>query len=242
MTRLLEAIGWDLVTGRPSGLPATIRRAVRALERAEVRYAVTNGIALGARGYVRTTLDLDLLVSVDDLGDALAALTRAGFTGASLDEDEPEPQYVLDDPKTDATVDLLVGFGEPELSLLRGATRVRLGGLRPRVARPEHLLLSYLYSNQPRHLGDFASLVQGGKLDRAKVRALLGELHPEMLATFDRRWRRPSRRPRRRARRAAGGRPTRRGAGGGASPRRRSASRGRRRPGAGRTRPGGPGR
>lgn len=188
-TTLLQAIGWDLVTGRPSGLPATIRRAVQALERAGVRYAVTGAVALGARGYVRATLDLDLLVSVDDLAAALAALGKAGFTGAGpLDEDEPEPQYVLDDPKNDATVDLLVGFGEPELSLLRGATRVKLAGLRARVARPEHLLLSYLYSNQPRHLGDFASLVQGGKVDRAKVRSLLAELHPEMLATFDRRW------------------------------------------------------
>ena len=83
---------------------------------------------------------------------------------------------------------MLVGFGEPELSLLSGATRVQLAGIRPRVARREHLLLSYLYSNQPRHLGDFAALVQQGKLARTRVRALLAELHPEMLPTFDRRW------------------------------------------------------
>lgn len=187
-TALLRAIGWDLVTGRPTGLPATIKRAVRALERAGVRYAVTDAVALGARGCVRTTLDVDLLVSVDELPPALEALASAGFTGELEPGEEPEPQYVLEDPTTGATVDLLVGFGEPELSLLSGATRVQLAGIRPRVARREHLLLSYLYSNQPRHLGDFAALVQQGKLARTRVRALLAELHSEMLPTFDRRW------------------------------------------------------
>lgn len=149
-----------------------------------MRYAVTGAIALGARGCVRTTLDLDLLVSADDLPSALEALRRAGFEG----EEEVEPQYVLEDPDTGAAVDLLVGFGEPELTLLRGATRVQLAGIRPRVARREHLLLTYLYSNQPRHLGDFAAIVQQGKVSRAKARALLAELHPEMLPVFDQRW------------------------------------------------------
>lgn len=188
-TALLRAIGWDLVTGRPTGLPATIKKAVRALERARVRYAVTGAVALAARGCVRTTLDVDLLVPVDELAAALEALGQAGFEGAQeLDPEDPEPQYALEDPTTGASVDLLVGFGEPELSLLRGATRVMLAGIRPRVARREHLLLGYLYSNQPRHLGDFAALVQQGKLERARVRALLRELHPEMLPLFERRW------------------------------------------------------
>lgn len=187
-TKLLRALSWDLVTGKPTGLPDTIRKAVTALEAADVPYAITGAVALGVRGCVRTTMDVDILVLADDLPAALVALSEAGFHGDTEPGEDVEPQYVLEDPATEATIDILVGFGEPEYSLLTGATRAAVAGTRAVVARREHLLLSYLYSNQPRHLGDFAALVQQGKVNRAAVRRLLRDLHPEMLPTFEARW------------------------------------------------------
>jgi len=177
------------VTGEPTGLPHTMRKAIRGLEEAGVRYAISGAIALGLRGHVRATLDLDLVVLADEVPATLRALRAAGFTGEEWsEEDEIDPQYVLTDPETEVTVDVLVGFGEPEFSLVDGATRMEAGGVEARVAREEHLLLSYLYSNQPRHLGDFASIVQGGRLTLPRVRELLGDMHPEMLPTLQARW------------------------------------------------------
>ena len=56
------------------------------------------------------------------------------------------------------------------------------------MARAEHLLISYLYSNQPRHLGDFASIVQGRQVGLDQVRELLADIHPEMIPVLEERW------------------------------------------------------
>jgi hypothetical protein len=52
------------------------------------------------------------------------------------------------------------------------------------VASLEQLLLLYLYSNQPKHLGDFAAIVQSGLANISKVSKVLALMHPEMLADF----------------------------------------------------------
>lgn len=188
-TGILDALDWDIVTGRRTGLPQTIRKAVAALDRSRVPYAVAGAVALGARGCVRMTLDLDVVVLADDAETALRTLARAGFRGETeLEADEVEPQYVLIDPATGMGVDVLVGFGEPEVSLVREATRIQLSGTRAQVARREHLLIQYLYSNQPRHLGDFAALVQQGRVSLSRVRALVAKMHPEMVPTLLARW------------------------------------------------------
>lgn len=187
-TRLLQAIGWNLVTGEPSGLPHTMRKALTALEASGVGYAVSGAVALGLRGSVRTTLDLDVVVLADEVPTTLETLSSAGFEVPAVDESDLEPQYIVRDPETDVTVDVLVGFGEPEVSLIAEATVMQAAGVEARVARPEHLLISYLYSNQPRHLGDFASVAQSGQVTLAQLRGILSDTHPEMLPVLQERW------------------------------------------------------
>lgn len=50
----------------------------------------------------------------------------------------------------------------------------------------EHLLLPF-HSNQPEHLGDFASIVQSGRADLKLAERTLALMHPEMLAGWRRR-------------------------------------------------------
>jgi hypothetical protein len=45
----------------------------------------------------------------------------------------------------------------------------------------------YLYSNQPKHIGDFARIVTGETAKLRTVEAWLKSEHPEMLSTFRRR-------------------------------------------------------
>lgn len=87
-------------------------------------------------------------------------------------------------------------------------TRRLVFGVRARVATLEHLLLLYLYSNQPKHLGDFARIVTESAVDLAAVESYLAEIHPEMLGELRERIRQarepkpaPPRPTRRRARR-----------------------------------------
>ncbi len=77
--------------------------------------------------------------------------------------------------------------GDPERTVIREARRAMVFGTRAPVASLEHLLLWYLYSNQPRHLGDFASIVQSGKADLDEAERMLREMHREMVPDWKRR-------------------------------------------------------
>lgn len=94
--------------------------------------------------------------------------------------EEPEPMYVLHS-QSGGEVDLLVAAGEPEATVVAEATPTRLFGTTAPVATLEHLVLMYLYSNQPRHFGDFARVVTETNVDLGKVVRFLEEVHPEML-------------------------------------------------------------
>ena len=58
--------------------------------------------------------------------------------------------------------------------------------------------LLYLYSNQPKHLGDFAAIVTSGLADMGIAERELAAIHPEMLGEWKKRVPRPPRRKRER--------------------------------------------
>ena len=82
---------------------------------------------------------------------------------------------------------LLVAAGDPEATAIDEAEPAVLFDLEAPVATLEHLLLLYLYSNQPKHLGDFASIVQSERVDLARAERILSVMHPEMLPEWKQR-------------------------------------------------------
>ena len=134
------------------------------------------------------TRDLDIAVLHDDAFAALDALEGVGLSSVTpvVRGDEPEPMYIL---RSDAggEVDVLVAAGEPEATVIAEATPALLFGATAPVATLEHLVLMYLYSNQPRHLGDFARIVTETAVDLGKVTRFLEEIHPEMLPVLSER-------------------------------------------------------
>jgi hypothetical protein len=62
--------------------------------------------------------------------------------------------------------------------------RAQVFGVRAPVATLEHFVLMYLYSNQPRHVGDLARIVTEAPVDLAAVERYLADVHPEMLSTL----------------------------------------------------------
>jgi hypothetical protein len=180
----------DPVTGRTTGLARAVRAALGALKRARVPFSVVGATALSVRGLPRMTRDLDVVVRPDDALRALKALRKADFRSAGPlpdDADDLEPMYVLVHRETKVELDLLVAFGEPEHTVLQESGRKQVFGVLAPVAHLEHLLLMYLYSNQPKHVGDFAAIVQSGRVDLAYAQRLLAEIHEEMLPEMRRR-------------------------------------------------------
>jgi hypothetical protein len=58
-----------------------VRRITTALNEASVRYVAVGGLAVVAHGYVRATMDVDLVIDLDrdNLVNALGALEKIGF-------------------------------------------------------------------------------------------------------------------------------------------------------------------
>ena len=82
------------------------------------------------------------------------------------------------------TVDVLVASAEPESTVIAEAPSTLVFGVDAPVATLEHLVVMYLYSNQPRHLGDMARIVVETDVDLPQVERYLADVHPEMLAVL----------------------------------------------------------
>ena len=187
--RHADVLEVDAVTGRRTGLAAGARRALRAMNLARIPYAVVGATALAVRGLPRMTRDIDVVVLIEDAWTALDALGRAGFrslTPVSRGE-EPEAMYVLRHGRGGVEVDLLVAAGEPESTVVAEAPRAKVFGVTAPVATLEHLLMMYLYSSQPRHLGDLARVVTETNVDLEAVERNLADIHPKMLPVLRRR-------------------------------------------------------
>lgn len=164
---MLDLLEIDIVTGRRTSLPAAMRRALRALRKSRVRFAVIGATALAVRGLPRMTRDLDVCVTTEDAWTALDALQAAGFVSIAPVDRDP--------------VNLLVAAGEPESTVVADATDASVFGVQAPVATLEHLVLMYLYSNQVRHRGDLARIVVETDVDLIAVERYLEDVHPEML-------------------------------------------------------------
>ena len=81
----VEPIGWERALMAAEKVKERLRRATRALDAASVPYAVVGGNAVAEwvarkdEGAVRTTRDVDLLISRSDLSAVRATLEAAGF-------------------------------------------------------------------------------------------------------------------------------------------------------------------
>lgn len=179
----------DPVSGRARGLAKTVRRVLRAMEDSGVPYCVVGATALAVRGLPRMTRDLDLIVMIDDAGQAIEALRAAKLRAETPvgTLQDPEPMIVFADPLTKVEVDLLIAAGDPEATVCEQAPRATVFGTEAPVATLEQLLLLYLYSNQPKHLGDFAAIVTSGRADLSAAGRTLASLHPEMIGEWNRR-------------------------------------------------------
>lgn len=145
---------------------ATLRDAVRALERANVDYLLIGGIASAVLGRPRWTSDIDLFVKREEAKPALEALAHAGF-----ETDETNPQWIFKASKHDVIVDLifwLAGDIYLDEEMLSRAREGEFGGVRLRVMAPEDLIVvkAVIHDEQtPRHWHDALAIIADSELD-----------------------------------------------------------------------------
>lgn len=153
-----------------------IEWVLSALERAKVRYLVVGGVAVVLHGYLRTTLDLDLVVQLEP-DNALRAVRV--FADLGFEPQVPVPISTFADPQARDTwfreknmtvfslwhpahpgfaVDLFIQEPFDFESVYRRAVRVQLEGVQATVIAREDLVCMKRAVARNRDLEDVAAL------------------------------------------------------------------------------------
>ncbi len=168
------------------------RSALRALNRAPVRYVVSGAYAIYEyTGIYRQTKDLDLFFVPDDVAEAARVLKTAGFT-VQLEE----AHWLAKAWKDGVLIDLIYGMGNGLAFIDEDWYRFSRAGILAaepvRVAPAEELIWHRLYVSE-RHRWDMADiahliLCRGDELEWDRLLARVGDFWRLLLAqllTFD---------------------------------------------------------
>lgn len=161
----------------------TVRAAVTALEEAGIQYAVVGGVATAAWGTARTTMDIDIILSLveDEIVDLVAALTGHGFRVSADDIRaalEEKSHFTATDLESGYHLDLKGSYDTHDDATLERRRDVRLDDMRVSVASPEDLLAMKLLMGSDRDLADAKAILirRAGKLDMEYLRGLCERL------------------------------------------------------------------
>lgn len=148
-------------------LTEALRKVVTALDELRISYALIGGLGVIARGVMRATKDVDLLIdaSVRDGRSLTYSLQEHGLLGAFQKGglDDPLPGLIrLDVPVSSGVIrcDLLFPVRTWEAEIVRNATPVEVEGLVIHVARAADLFLLKLRAGGPQDLIDAAELLR----------------------------------------------------------------------------------
>jgi predicted nucleotidyltransferase len=153
-------------SGDPAALAEILGRAVGALDRCQVPYALIGGLASAVLGRPRCSSDIDFLVAPDCAQRALDAFTKAGF-----ETEITNPAWLYKAFAGGILVDLLFKTkGDIYLDdeMLRRASHYSFLGTRVRVIAPEDLIVvkAIVHDEEtPRHWHDALALLRRGDLD-----------------------------------------------------------------------------
>jgi hypothetical protein len=143
----------------------TLRAVTARLSDLKIPYAVVGGMALNAHGYVRVTIDVDILIDSTGLAAVHRELKGMGYVRRSVGSTH------LRDVRTQVPIDFLVGGqcagdGRPVPIPSPGESAVEIDGIRY-VALPTLIELKLALGMKPgrlKHLADVQELIRVLKL------------------------------------------------------------------------------
>jgi hypothetical protein len=165
-------------------LNEALQKAVATLDRLGIAYALIGGLAVAARGIVRATQDVDLLVALP-VQEALSleqSMRDSGFQatfhrGAVDDPIVGVLRLAIPVAGAEVNCDLLFASREWQTRAIKNATSVDLGSFVVRVAQPADLFLLKLYAGGPQDLIDAAQLLKlQNPAERTRWRATAAQL------------------------------------------------------------------
>ncbi len=147
-----------------------MRDLLGLLVRHRVRFAICGGFAVTYHGFIRTTLDLDLLI-YPSLGNArrvMRALADFGFGDAGIPEDAfTRAGAAVTLGVQPNQIDLLTSISsEPAASVFRDLVRARLWGHTIRVVSRRALLRAKREAGRPKDRIDVEELLRVGRTRR----------------------------------------------------------------------------
>lgn len=156
-----------------------LEKVTKLLAKEKTPYAVMGGLALQAWGAQRTTRDIDLNISLDEItpGDFLSALGKIGLKIIHKDKvmghfELIETEYESSKIGISIGVDFFIAKTTYQKQALERAVMVHILGHPVKLISPEDLILNKLLSARPLDLSDVKSVVieQRDLLDQSYLR------------------------------------------------------------------------
>lgn len=148
-------------------LKKALQKVVSALDKLGAPYALVGGLALAARGVVRATRDIDILVDWDVReGRAFAAALKANKLAATFHQGAPDDpvrgliRLTLRGRAGPLKCDVLFTSAPWQAQAVQQASRVKMEGYRLRIVQAVDLFLLKLQAAGPMDLLDAARLLQ----------------------------------------------------------------------------------
>ena len=166
-----------------TSLTSVLRRVAEVLEGLAIPYVVSGGVAQNYWGIVRTTVDLDLLITVPALR-VPTLVERLSASGARVDLAEAlrtmREEHVLRAKLDQVPVELFVPYLPFHASVLGRAVRIEIEGKVYPLAAAEDLVVLKALFHREKDWSDIAGILarQGARFDREYVRGWLGSLVP----------------------------------------------------------------
>jgi len=183
---------------RPGELGAALEDLAEVLSQLPAAAMLIGGLAVIARGFPRTTRDIDVTVRGGevDLADLLRAFERGGFEARIADAVAfagRSQVLLLRHAATQIELDVSLGWLSFELEAIAAAEPLTIGGVRLPVARAEDLVVYKAVAWRPQDQQDIERLLglHGGDIDLARVRCIVRQLaealdDPDRLRELDR--------------------------------------------------------
>lgn len=165
-------------------LHEALRKVVASLDRLEIPYALIGGLAVAARGAVRATQDVDLIVAlpVQEAPSLERSLRDSGlqatfYRGAPDDPIAGVVRVAIPVGDTRVKCDVLFASRKWQTRAVKNATAVDLSDFVVMVAQPADLFLLKLYAGGPQDLIDAAQLLElQSSVERARWNAAATQL------------------------------------------------------------------
>jgi putative nucleotidyltransferase-like protein len=143
----------------------TLKRAVAALENADVPFVLAGGVAVWARGGPESDHDLDFLVKPADAERALEALEQAGMR-----PEKPPEQWLYKAYDGDVMIDLIFDPSGLDVTeeLIARSDELEVFSVRMHIMRPEDILVTKL-SAMTEHTLNFESCLEIARALREQI-------------------------------------------------------------------------